>query len=328
MFVILDADRDGAVLLDGARRTYRGVRRDAGVVWEDRSAAGTAAMVTCLATCPDAAVSAGIESLSSPAVPDPDPAAWIGGQLRPLAVALAHKRQILTASGPDDYVLATGDPNGGWRLELQGRGRPVTALAVGGFRTSWQESADGTHALAITIVPGAAGNEARWFSRTAGAWRMTGAMSRVTGFLACVAPDGSRAVLLGQRPALLDRAGGVLSVTDLVTGGACALGAGGGLIVELAQTGEGTSRSRVRAVDSTGATRWRRDLAHAADVVADPTGSRVGYLADGVLHVLDATTGTELRTIADVTAARYDAAGDLVVADRSGTVRWLADDGP
>jgi hypothetical protein len=58
-------------------------------------------------------------------------------------------------------------------------------------------------------------------ARTDQGWQPGGSTQRVTGVAACVAPDGSRALLLGQRPAVLDRDGNQRPLTDLESAGTC-----------------------------------------------------------------------------------------------------------
>ncbi len=96
----------------------------------------------------------------------------------------------------------------------------------------------------------------------------------MAGFHACVSPDGAQALLLAQRPALLDHAGVLTPVTDLVGGSVCAFAGAGGLVGELAQeigTGGGASRVRLRGFDRAGTTRRSRDGRSVVSVTADPT---------------------------------------------------------
>src|SRR5262245_29011710 len=100
--IILGGDEFGAVILDGRDLTYRGVARDGDVVWQDATTARAAGIVSCLARCPDAAISSSLQSLNSPAAADPPPQLVVGGQMRPLATSADHKRYVLTARGPDE----------------------------------------------------------------------------------------------------------------------------------------------------------------------------------------------------------------------------------
>lgn len=320
VFLVLDADPHGAIVLNGARDRYEGVARGSGPVWDDAAAVRAGSMVSCLARCPDVVFSSGTASLNSPGASDPVPQVVIGGRPRTWPVGHTPKRTVLSARGLDDYVLSAGGPTTGWWLELHAPGRPVARIDVGGARTSWQPSADGRHALAITVVPGGR-NEARWFDRHRDTWRPA-ATARVAGFVACVAPDGGRALLLGQRPALLDRTGAQHPITDLVSGGACAFAAAGGLVAELAASPRGRT-TRLRAFGADGRPLWGRDLAGEASVTADRTAARVAYVHDGRLYEVDLARGADLRRVPDVAAARYDGAGTLVVVGPDGTVRWL-----
>jgi len=164
-------------------------------------------------------------------------------------------------------------------------------------------------------------NEAHWLTRTGQGWQPAGATKRVTGVAACLTPNGSRALLLGQRPAVLDHDGNQRSLTDLDSAGACAWARSGGIVAELSVTGDGQP-SRVRVVNGKDVVRWQQDMAGQVRVTADPTGSRVAYQADRVLHEIDTERGVELRAIPGVQAARYDANGDLVTIADDGTVSW------
>jgi hypothetical protein len=274
---------------------------------------------SCLARCPDAVLSASLDAANAAAVADPVPRLVVGGQWRPLDALVGTKRRILAADSVEEFVLAGGEPAGGGWIEMHQPGTPVRRLPVGGFDSTWHRSADARHALAITSVVG--DNEARWLTRTGHGWQPAGATMRVTGVAACVTPDGSRALLVGQRPAVLDRAGNQRSLTDLNSAGACAWARSGGIVAELSATGEGP-RSRLRVVDDKDVVRWRKDVAGEVRVTADPTGSRVAYQADRVLHEIDTQRGVELRTIPGVQAARYDANGDLVTIADDGAVVW------
>jgi len=242
----------------------------------------------------------------------------VGGQWRQLDALVGAKRRILTADSVEEFVLAGGEPAGGGWIDMHQPGTPVRRLPVSGFDTTWTRSADNRHALAITSVVG--DNEARWLSRTGQGWQPAGATMRVTGVAACVTPDGSRALLLGQRPAVLDHDGNQRSLTDLDSA-ACAWARSGGIVAELSATGDGP-RSRLRVVDGKDVVRWRQDVAGEVWVTADPTGSRVAYGADRVLHEIDTVRGVELRTIPGVQAARYGADGDLVTIADDGAVSW------
>ena len=180
----------------------------------------------------------------------------------------------------DDLVLAGGEPGRAW-LELHRPGGPVQQLTVGGSGSRLYRSADRRHALVITAVEG--GHEARWLTRTDRGWQPVGAPRRVTGPAACVAPDGARALLLGGRPAVLDREGDQRELTDLESAGDCAWTGSGGIVAELSMTGTGL-RSRLRVFDARGAVRWRLDTTGEAAVSADPTGARVAYVVERKLH--------------------------------------------
>jgi hypothetical protein len=315
--IIIDADPYGAIVFDEQGR-YVGVRRDGTVAWREPAGARAFGVVSCLSHCPDAVLSASLDAINSADVADPPPRLVVDGRWRRLARLDGHKRRILTASGVDQFMLATGDRKRWW-LEVHDNGAAARRVRVGGFNSSWQESADGRHGFAVTSAPG--GNQARWFTRADDGWRQAGKTMPVAGLSSCVAPDGRRALLLGQRPVVLDRDGGQRPWTDLESAGACAWAATGGIVAELAQTTRGP-RSRLRAFDAGGVVRWRLDVADEASVTADPTSSRVAYLVDRVLREIDPIPGVELRSIPRVQAARYDANGELVTITDDGSTTW------
>ena len=316
--IIIDADPHGAIVLD-EQGQYAGVRRDGTVAWREPAGARGFGVVSCLSHCPDAVLSASLDAINSADVADPPPRLVVDGRWRRLARLDGHKRRILTASGVDQFLLATGDRNRWW-LEVHDNGAAAARrVRVGGFNSSWEESADGRHGFAVTSAPG--GNQARWFTRADDGWRQAGKTMPVAGLSACVAPDGRRALLLGQRPVVLDRDGGQRPWTDLESAGACAWAATGGIVAELAYTTRGP-RSRLRVFDAGGAVHWRLDVADEASVTADPTSSRVAYLVGRVLHEIDPIPGVELRSIPRVQAARYDARGELVTITDDGSTTW------
>jgi len=103
-------------------------------------------------------------------------------------------------------------------------------------------------------------------------------------------------------------------VTDLDHAGTCALTSTGGIVVDLGRS-PGGARSQVRAFDASGKLTWRAEVPAEVSVTADPAGARVAFIGGGRLQELDPRTGTPLRTLAGVRAARYDGAGALVVLD-------------
>jgi hypothetical protein len=243
-----------------------------------------------------------------------------GGARTPLPGLPGPKRDVLAATGVDDVVLAAGDRSGRAWLEVR-RGARTERVSVGGARTSWQQSADRSHALAISLAP--EGNQARWFDRRDGSWRPTGVPGAVKGASACVHPDGQRALLIGQRPAVLDRTGRQRPITDLEQAGTCAWAAAGGVVADLSW-GTSGPHADVRVFDAAGTVTLSRAIPAEAVVTADPTAPRVAYAALGVVHEFDARSGAELRATRGVRAARYDGAGGLVVARNGGGVAWMA----
>lgn len=317
--IIVDADSDGAILFDGREMAYLGVRRDGAVAWRAPVDAHAPTPSGCLARCPDAVLSGSAASANSGSMPDPTPVFVVDGQRRPADVS-GTKRGVLTAVGPADFVLSTGDDAGQWWLEVHTGAKIVHRVPVEGFHTSWQESADRRHALAITTL--AQGDHtARWFERGPAGWQPAATSIPVAGSTSCLQPNGDRALLIGQRPTVLDRGGGHAPVTDLELAGTCALAGVGGIVADLSQGTKGL-RSDVRVFAADRGMVWRRAVAGEVAVSADPSSARVAYTARGELHELDTRSGAELRSLPGVRAARYDRTGHLVIWSTAG-VRWL-----
>jgi hypothetical protein len=70
--IIIDADPHGTIVLDGRAR-YSVVRRDGTVALHQPTDTPELIAASCLARCPDAVLSAGIDAANSPDVADPDP---------------------------------------------------------------------------------------------------------------------------------------------------------------------------------------------------------------------------------------------------------------
>jgi hypothetical protein len=129
---IVDADAHGAIVLDGADQTYRGIRRDGSTAWRRPAGERDPMAVAYAARCPDAVLSGSILAMTQPGVPDPQPRLLLGGQAHPLAGVGGHHRRVLTAAGPQDFVAATGDRRGRWRVELyRGRRQPTCCRSTG-----------------------------------------------------------------------------------------------------------------------------------------------------------------------------------------------------
>jgi hypothetical protein len=320
--VFVGVDEYGAVFIDARRRRSLGILRDGTVAWQRRLDAREPGPIGCLARCPDAVFSGNAASANSPAMPDPTPEIVLAGQRQAfVAVPAAGKRRVLTARAADDFVLATGDASG-WFLEAH-HGSEVTRIGVGGYHTAWAQSADGRHALAVTVV-GIGTGEARWFDRRERGWVLDPITQAtpVSGVDSCVSPDGQHAILLGQRPAVLGRDGRQTPITDLESAGTCAWAGAGGIVASLS-TRTGGELSQLRGFDGDGRQTWRRDVAGTVSVAANPVSGSAAYAALDALHEVDLSTGAELRTVRDVGSVRYDSTGALLVASPAGDVRWL-----
>jgi hypothetical protein len=320
VFVIIDADRHGVIVADGGHHEYRGVRRDGTVVWRSPQAASAPDAVSCLARCPDALLSGNPAARDSATTPDPEPVLVVDGRRTPIGAAALRgqaKRQVLSAVGGDDFLVATGDG-----LDAYRPGAAPARFAVNGFRTSWQQTRDGRYGLAVTGGDDPDRADARWFTRDATGWRPAGAPVPVTGSSACLSADGGRAMVLGGRPAVLDRTGRSTPVGGFDFASDCALAATGGIVGSYGQTNAGMT-AQLLAFDRDGRAVWRASVAGTARVTADPTAARVAYAAKGTATEIDLTTGRTVRTIGNAYAAAYDDTGTLVVADAQGSPRWL-----
>lgn len=322
--VLLDADSHGAVVVDGHDRVVYGIRRDGTRAWRLVLDEHAPLPVGCLATCPDAVFAGTVASINEASVPDPAPVFIVAGRRHVLSAAAGpgqeHKRRVLAAESLADLIMATVDGNGDAWLELR-RGGTLTRIAVGGIRTAWAQTPDAVHGLAITVLaPGTA--QARWLTLHPSGWRSSGEPVPVAGHGACLAPDGQRAILLGQAPAVAGPSGTSSAITDLETVGTCAFARTGAILAALTQRSTGP-RSLVRVIDGSGAVTFATDLDADARVLADPTGSRVAYVAAGVLHELDPRTGAQVRTVRQARSARYGPTGELVVLRADLSVEWL-----
>jgi hypothetical protein len=314
--VIVDADDRGAVVFDGRARDYVGVRRDGTEAWRMSVDPRGAVPVGCLARCPDTVLSGGGAAAEGP---QPVPELIVAGTRTALPTADLPAGRVLTAVDPDNLVVATGD-GGRWWLAIRA-GRAEVRVPVRGAVTGWQEDVGGNHAVAIATT-GDGTAQLRWFSRTGATWQETGDPAAVTGVSACLAPDGSRSLLLGPAPMLLHRDGRREPLTDLDHAGTCALAMAGGIVADLSW-GLNGPMSRLRTVDGTGAVTYARDLAAEVTVTADPSAARVAYVAARTLYEIDASTGAVVRVRHGVRAARYDGFGHLVVVRDDGGVAWL-----
>ena len=224
-------------------------------------------------------------------------------------------RTVLWADSPDNTVSVKGA-----ELNLAGH-----RMRVGGQHTTWQTSADGQHALALTVLPVQENNEARWFDLTPGGWRLSAPVVTVAGPRehACVSPDGRTALLLGAAPSLLDRDGYQTEIAEIENARACAFTRSSAIVVEPVSGTGGLSRSRLRALNPAGAVIWRLDFVGSVAVCGDVTSERVLYVLAGVLYEADVGRDLAQRSIPGVSAACFDGRGSLVVVDPAGTTRWI-----
>lgn len=280
---IVDADPHGAIIFGGRDHEYRGIGRDGVTRWRKRTGQP---VVGCMRVCPQAI---------------------------PSTVDFA--RSVLWADSVQNMVSVKG-------TELDLAGRP---MRVGGQFTSWHTSADGQHALAVTTVPVQLNSEVRWFDLTTGGWRLSSPVVTVPGprDRACVSPEGTRAVLLGAAPSLLDRKGYQARVPEIARASGCAYTRSHTVVVEFAAGAGGLYRTRLRALDPRGTVVWRQDFLGLAAVCGDVTSSRLLWVLGGILYQAQVGHDVILRSIPGVVAACFDGEGGLVVVDPAGTTRWL-----
>ena len=224
-------------------------------------------------------------------------------------------RSMLWADSTDNTVSVKGT-----ELDLAGH-----RMRLGGQYTTWQTSANGQHALALTTLPVRLNNEVRWFDLTPGGWRLAGPAVTVPGprDRACVSPDGRKALLLGDPPSLLDRDGYQVKIPEIASAAGCAFTRFHAIVVELSTGAGGLNRSRLRALSPAGAVIWRLDFVGRAAICGDVTSGRVLWVLAGVLYEMDVRHGVTHRSMPGVSAACFDGEGGLVVVDPAGTARWL-----
>jgi hypothetical protein len=198
-------------------------------------------------------------------------------------------------------------------------------IEVPGAAQLWAESPDGSVALSFARASDAVQARLRWFVRDPGGWRLVDdRLPRKRAWEACLADGGEVAVLTGRDAALvLGRRRRVGLRTDLPAVGECGVGRHGGAVLQRSVSGQGARRTAVRGIGLDGAQRWARDYATEAFVAVDPTGDHTAIAHDGVLEIVD-RAGTTVTTRPGVQAARFTAAGELVVATLDGRVHWLA----
>jgi hypothetical protein len=138
-----------------------------------------------------------------------------------------------------------------------------------------------------------------------------------------VSPDGTRAVLLGEAPSLLDRYGYQVKIPEIASASGCAFTRWHTLVVELAQGAGGLHRSRLRALDPGGEVVWRLDFLGKVAVCGDVGSGRVLWVLAGVLYEAELGRQVTQRSIPGVSAACFDGEGGLIVVDPTGTTRWL-----
>jgi hypothetical protein len=316
--LLMTVTADGAVVLERMSGTYVGVDRTGGRVWTDPDAFARGASVVCVGRCPDAVVSGTAPGESS----EPAPLLYTGGVPAPFAVPEAARRTVLAARSAGDAVVVETDAAGASVIRLVRSGGDQR-VAVSTPRVGWFESPDGTAAVLLPRVPSGPAT-VRWFGRDGAGWRATGsefAAARLRD--ACVARDGTTALLTGPEPRLVrDRTRTIPVRTDLPVVSECALGERGGAV--LARSFRGSRRhTDVRGVGLDGVQTWSRDYDCEAAVATDPSGERTAIAHDGVLEVLD-RTGRVIRGEAGVEGVRFTAAGQLVVVAPGGEVRWLS----
>jgi hypothetical protein len=312
----LAVDARGAVVLDAADGTMRGFDRARGRVWTDTREPATSVALVCDVACPDA-VSSSVDDAKG--LNGPPVRLTAAGRAAFRSPAAAHVR-VLSVRSATDLVTEEGDAAGHSWLRVVRPGGPARIdVAARGYR--WTESADGRWALAYPDRP-TAGGDLLWFSHDAGGWRQRRAEPRGTFVTACLAGDGSTAVLAGDRPALLSRDGartpagaGLSNALDCV--------AGRRAIALVGRSMRGDRRvTVVSGLDARGAVRWTREVPVEAAVVAHPAAAVVG-IADGRSFALVDDAGGTVWRRDHVRNATFTRDGRLVVVAPDGTVRWL-----
>ncbi len=323
---LLAASSGGAVVLDVASGTIRGVARGGRQLWRDRAARAAGAQVICQAQCPDAVVSGQDPTAAEGGSPEKGPYQYVRGRRRPFPTPSAPTRLVLTARSGTDAVVAERDARGHtWLVAVAGTTTRRVPLP-GDVRMDdvvWEESPGRDRAIAFA-GNGSGDDRPLWrFRHDREGWRADGRPTRRgPSWGGCVA--GDRAVLVGPRGAAMlvgdDRR--VPLATGIGVVGECRLGPEGGVLVQRQMDSDGRPATALQGFGADGAATWTRQFSSEALVEVAPDGGRQAIVHDGVLDLLD-RHGNVVGHRDQVSSALFTAEGELVTTTPSGQVRWL-----
>jgi hypothetical protein len=312
-WVIVDADSHGVVLLgasSGAPDVLRGVDRSGNRAWERDDLAPSLPAVVCLVHCPVAVASSGTVS-------DREVPTTVLGE-KAAGVAFDAKATVLSAPG-QAVVQESHSSRGAVTLTLAS-GVARKQLTINGVRTTWRPSNDNRSAIAL--VGDAAGSTyaVRTFRRES-AWEPTAWAGTSSTLFGCTGSDGRRVVVSDPQPVLVNlQDGGKIPIRGLESGGDCAF-AGETVMVAQYALRETGHHSVLVVTDMAGEALWRQEFEEEIRIRADLGGKGFLTLPPGKAEERD-SRGTLLQSVDDVSDARYDENGDIVLVDGSGTVRW------
>ncbi|WP_329091626.1 hypothetical protein [Streptosporangium sp. NBC_01469] len=288
---IMAASGEGAVLFDPATGAMSGHLRSGGRAWQDRESAESGANVTCVARCPDVAVS------QTPADERPAMAPFLltGKGRSPFAVSAAERAHVLSARSVTDAVVEEADGSGhSWIRVARPGGTDRVKAGHRGYQ--WVESTDGNVGFAFPWRAEKPASYLLRFVRGADGWRLSTSAAKTVAE-ACVAV------------AIADR-------------GECVTGDRAAAVVTRSMDGQGGFATTVRGLGPDGRIAWRREFATEAGVTAHPTGPSIG-ISDGDTFTLLDPGGRTVRERSGVMAARFTPQGELVLLSPTGEVEWL-----
>lgn len=316
--LLLAVDEHGAVVTDGRRGEAKGVRRSGQTVWRSPQLAEVDGSIVCLVACPNAVASSSLDSMNSAQVPDPAPTFLGAGSV---AVADHFKRNVLLASAKDT-IYAYGDEAGAGWLELRHRGASTMKVALKSTRWDWLPEQSGREALILSALPGEdAGFEATPLGLRQGRWSPLAPARHVASVFGCVGGRGEL-LLATPKPTMVLPSGKEVVVGALGDGGACAFSADAVILASYSMSAAGP-RTRFEILDRSGRAIWRSQEEGEVKVAANPIHDEFLTLSKNVATVRD-QRGKILRRHDHVVAARYTAAGSLVIVTPAGDVRWIS----
>jgi hypothetical protein len=315
IWVILDADSHGVVLLgarSGAPDVLRGVDRAGNPSWERNDLAASLPSVVCRVQCPAAVASSGT-------VTGVDLAMTMLGQTTAAAPALDPNASVLSALG-DAAVQETRSSDTAVTLALTSSSARED-LTISGVRTTWRASNDNRTAMALVGDATGSTYAVRTFHRGA-TWEPTAWAGKSNTLFGCTGAGGRQIVVSDPQPALIDlQTGKRVPIGGLESGGDCAFTSDSAVVAQY-ELRDTVHHSVLVTTDLTGAVSWRQEYDSEVPIRADLGGQGFLTLPPGKMQERD-SRGALLQSVDDVGDARYDEAGDIVLVNSSGNVRWI-----